>query len=57
MTNKSVLQKYIAPFLTVPFAFLKKDLIMDTSYRLSFVTRWIGIVISVITFSYLSHLI
>ncbi len=57
MTNKSVLQKYIAPFLTVPFSFLKKDLIMDTSYRLSFVTRWIGIVISVITFSYLSHLI
>ncbi len=57
MTNKSVLQKYIAPFLTVPFAFLKKDLIMDTSYRISFVTRWIGIVISVITFYYLSHLI
>jgi len=41
----------------ISIAFFKKDLIIDTSYRLQFLGRWIGIVISVFTFYFIAQLI
>ena len=37
-------------------AFIKKDFLNDISYAISFLTRWVGIIISVLTFYYLSKL-
>lgn len=48
--------KYVSAFAK-SIAYARKDFQMDTSYIFSFMSRWIGISLSVITYYYLSHLI
>lgn len=43
-------------FLDKPAAFIKKDLLIEFSYRLQFVLSWMGIFLSVLIFYYISML-
>ena len=47
----------ITLFFSKCFSFFRKDFLNDTSYKLSFFSRWIGIFITFFTFYYLSKLI
>lgn len=47
----------IALALQKPLAFLKRDFIIESSYKLSFISQLFGIVISVLTFFFLGKLI
>ena len=49
--------KQITRFFTKSYASIKKDFFIDTSYRLSFLMRWVGVILSVLTYYYLSKLI
>lgn len=46
----------IAVALRKPFAFLKKDVIVESSYKLAFIAQVFGIFISVVTFFFLGKL-
>lgn len=50
------IRKDLLLFLTQSLAFIKKDFFLDISYRFVFYSRWIGIIISVLTIYYLSEL-
>ena len=47
----------ITLFFSKCFSFFRKDFLNDTSYKLSFFSRWIGIFLTFFTFYYLSKLI
>lgn len=49
--------KSLSEFIKKSFAFIRRDFLIETSYRISFWVHWLGVLITVFTLYYISRLI